>query len=328
MAHESKSGFGWLRNRLKIILCEDIGLANPNLVLQVSKAIDDMDYLYQNSSTKEWEMALAYIILSMCRSKKSRIADHFKNVVKKAWEVEIEKIPMPDYALDKHTTKGCELKRGTVHFIQEGAKLENETTEFEDNYKELCYEKVWGYEIKPKDLEKWVWKYFELGLSIFPIKYKDKSPPQGVTWKQYQTVKATQQQISNWLQQETFSNIAVIGGKVSGNLVIFDFDDPKVFEQLSLTPDNLIKHGAWVTKTSKGYHVFFRHNKPIEITRVQKNGIDMRCNTVYVLVYPSIHPLGSQYNLLNTHNPNDLQLPKEIDVEKLWMDWNDKLEKK
>lgn len=149
LANEGKSSFGWLRNRLKIIAYEDIGLADPDVVLQVSKAVDDMAFLYQKNN-EEWDMALAYIIMLLCRSKKSRMADHFKNYVKFLWENDSGKlkVEIPDYALDKHTERGNELGRtkhtlkGVDHFIEEGAKLINETTEFEDIYREKAY-KIW-----------------------------------------------------------------------------------------------------------------------------------------------------------------------------------------
>jgi len=128
LAHEDKSSFGWLRNRLKIIAYEDIGIANPEIVLQVSKAVDDMDFLYQNNND-EWQMILSHIILLMCRSKKSRIVDHFKESMLWVWQS--HKFDIPDYALDMHTTMGNKMKRykgskeGIEHFIKESEKMEN-----------------------------------------------------------------------------------------------------------------------------------------------------------------------------------------------------------
>jgi replication-associated recombination protein RarA len=149
LAHEGKPSFGWLRNRLKIIAYEDVGLANPDVVLRVSKAIDDMDFLYE-SNNEEWEMALAYIVLLLCQSPKSRISDHFQVYVKSCWEDDSGKlkVDIPDYALDYHTTKGNELGRiknsekGVDHFIKVGEKLINESIEIEDIYKKKAH-KVW-----------------------------------------------------------------------------------------------------------------------------------------------------------------------------------------
>lgn len=152
LAYEGKSSFGWLRNRLEVIAYEDIGMANPDLVNYVSQATKDMDKFYKNDN-KEWEMVLAYIILLLCRSPKSRLVDHFKVTMKmvsewkKRWIETDEEIP--DYALDYHTSKGNELgrhknnKKGVEHFINHGEKLVNEV-ELEDSefWKEQAY-KCW-----------------------------------------------------------------------------------------------------------------------------------------------------------------------------------------
>ena len=149
LAHEEKSSFKWLKNHLKVIAYEEIGLANPDLVLQVSKATDDMEFLYEKNN-EEWEVTLAYIILLLCRSPKSRITDHFKVYVKNCWEDESGKfnLVIPDYAFDYHTSKGNELGRtkstqkGLDHFIKVGEKLINESIEVKDIYKKKAH-KVW-----------------------------------------------------------------------------------------------------------------------------------------------------------------------------------------
>lgn len=159
LAHEGKPSFGWLRNHLKIIAYEDIGIANPDVVLQVSKAVDDMDFLYE-SNNEEWEMSLAYIILLLSRSKKSRITDHFKIYVKRFWEDNSGKVKVeiPNYALDYHTTRGNELgrtkhtKKGIDHFIKEGEKL---TNGIEDIYKEKAH-RVWREKCQKPDSVKFV----------------------------------------------------------------------------------------------------------------------------------------------------------------------------
>lgn len=128
LAHEGKPSFGWLRNRLKIICHEDIGLANPDVVMQVSKAIDDMDYLYQKNND-EWQMVLGHIILLMCRSGKSRLVDHFKESSLDNWHNNT--LQIPDYAKDMHTTSGSKMgrrkgiKKGIDHFIKHGEKANN-----------------------------------------------------------------------------------------------------------------------------------------------------------------------------------------------------------
>jgi hypothetical protein len=41
-------------------------------------------------------------------------------------------VPVPDYAIDKHTLKGASSGRGAQHFIEEGSKIENEDLEWKD----------------------------------------------------------------------------------------------------------------------------------------------------------------------------------------------------
>lgn len=144
---EHKSGFSRLRNRLWVILYEDIGLGDPETVLQVSIAIRDMEKLWKNKNPG-WKTILSYIILKMCRAKKSRITDNFRTVVDYIWnekkpeEMDIE---IPDYAVDMHTSQGNLMGRtkgslkGIEHFLKEGGKLENVNTELEDIYKKQAH---------------------------------------------------------------------------------------------------------------------------------------------------------------------------------------------
>lgn len=140
-----KSSWTWLCNRLKIIVYEDIGIANPDVVLQVSKAVDDM-YSLREKNNDEWDMALAHIILLLCRSEKNRINDYFKVAIEQLWDK--KKMDIPDYALDMHTTRGNKMGRtkhtqkGIEHFINEGEKLENvKKVKDDDFWKDKAHKK-------------------------------------------------------------------------------------------------------------------------------------------------------------------------------------------
>lgn len=174
------------------------------------------------------------------------------------------------------------------------------------------------------DIEKWIWFYYDnCNFSIIPIKERDKRP-NITSWELYKTQRPTKEEIKQWLNKDLFKNIAVIGGKVSGNLVCFDLDDPEAFKDLNLDINILIKQGVWVVETPKQkgrYHIIVRDKKDIEITRNVKQDIDMRANGHYWVVYPSIHPNGNQYNLLNTHDLNELKLPVKVHTKKMFDDW-------
>jgi len=121
----------YLWKRLQVISVEDIGIADPQTVLYVA----EMRRLYQElkkeydkepkRKSRSFRMVLANAILSMCRSKKSRIGDEFQIAMygrrEQGWKLEV-----PDYALDMHTNRGRAKKRGADHFWSEGVKLENE----------------------------------------------------------------------------------------------------------------------------------------------------------------------------------------------------------
>lgn len=138
LGEEGKSGFGQLASRLTVIAYEDIGLGDPAAVLQACRAIQDMRDMYRNG-WGEWRMALAYIVLLLCRSRKSRISCHFLQVTRHRWETVSPDIP--DYALDMHTSAGTLQGRtqgsreGIQHFIEEGEQLDSEA-DVEDVYRQ------------------------------------------------------------------------------------------------------------------------------------------------------------------------------------------------
>jgi replication-associated recombination protein RarA len=139
LGNEGKSGFGLLHSRLQVTTYEDIGLADPSIVSTVSQALIDMKTMYEYKKG-DWKMVLAYIILLLCRAKKSRITDHFKIFIKNKWNNLEKSYEIPDFALDMHTSQGNLLGRskgsfqGINHFITEGEKLENESPEIKDIY--------------------------------------------------------------------------------------------------------------------------------------------------------------------------------------------------
>lgn len=142
-----KSGFSRLRNRLMTIIYEDIGIGDPETVLQISIAIRDMEKLWKKDNSG-WRIILAYIILKMCRCKKSRITYNFQKVVNYIWnekKPEEMDIKIPDYAIDINTAKGNQVGRtkeslkGIEHFLKEGCKQENINDKVEDIYKKQAY---------------------------------------------------------------------------------------------------------------------------------------------------------------------------------------------
>ena len=117
------------------------------------------------------------------------------------------------------------------------------------------------------------------GISVIPIRPDGTKAPAIREWKSYQKKIANPEALEPW-----FSNgngIAVIGGKVSGNLEILDFDDPDAAKSWT----DLLKEEGYsqlleklpvVMTPTGGFHVYYRCEEPVEGNQklAQKNGPD------------------------------------------------------
>lgn len=106
-------------SRLRIIGQEDVGLGDPIAVVFAEVALDNAE---RNLKSKHgaWKLGIANAVLALSRATKSRLADEFQAVVSK-----MPQPPVPDYALDKHTTRGKALGRGAQHWVAEGCVLDS-----------------------------------------------------------------------------------------------------------------------------------------------------------------------------------------------------------
>lgn len=164
-------------------------------------------------------------------------------------------------------------------------------------------------------------EYLAAGLNVLPIhigkKLTDKLP-QG-KWERWQTERATPEQVSKWAPWGSYSlAVGILGGRVSGNLWILDFD----LEAETIYPSwrallaekypglAAALEEAPVGRTSKGYHVYLRLPEPrgnellagypAEVDgkpKIQKL-IETRGEGGYVVAPPSPHPSGARYQWL------------------------------
>lgn len=112
----------YLWRRLKIISNEDIGIANPGIVVQIQTLCDQYFELRERGDMG-CVLMVANAILFMCRSDKTRLADHFICMMIQEREQGILRLEVPDFALDFHTRRGRAQGRGLRHFMKEGAQL-------------------------------------------------------------------------------------------------------------------------------------------------------------------------------------------------------------
>jgi replication-associated recombination protein RarA len=138
--YEEYTGFKKCYDTLKNIIYTDISISDSEVVNESSELLDNMKEIYEKDKGKpEWQIVLGHIILLLCRSKKSRIADNFTIDMKNIWDN--KKFSVPDYALDYHTSAGNKMgrtkysKKGIEHFLTEGEKLINESDTIIDKYK-------------------------------------------------------------------------------------------------------------------------------------------------------------------------------------------------
>jgi replication-associated recombination protein RarA len=117
-----RSGYGeFAFKRLRVIAMEDVGLADPNVIVQVQSLYEVWTALRKKRDDKNqpWRLALVMATMVCARAAKSRAVDH----ALLAYYGEDEVREIPDWALDKHTSRGWELKRGWKHFWDESTLL-------------------------------------------------------------------------------------------------------------------------------------------------------------------------------------------------------------
>lgn len=117
------------------------------------------------------------------------------------------------------------------------------------------------------------------GISTIPIK-ADGSKAPCITWKSYQEHLPADDDLTQWYDTGTPKGIAVIGGKVSGNLEVLDIDEPQLVERWKQVVEELrpglVARLVQSETPSGGAHFFYRHDD--EPTGNQKLAQDERLN--------------------------------------------------
>lgn len=150
--------------------------------------------------------------------------------------------------------------------------------------------------------------YLAAGLSVLPIG-GDKRPVG--KWEKYQTGQAKPEHVAAWNSPA----VGILGGAISGNLWIVDFDleaeelYPAWRALLAAKYPGLAAalEGAPVARTSKGYHIYLRlpearPNETLAAYYAEVDGrrkveklIETRGEGGYVVAPPSPHPSGARY---------------------------------
>lgn len=128
--------------------------------------------------------------------------------------------------------------------------------------------------------------YINRNLSILPVG-KNKQPL--LSWKNFQTVRATKQDLDFWIKFFPDMQLGIVTGKIS-NIIVVDVDDPKM--DLSWLPETaVIKTG------SGGFHYYYQYVKGFSNKARIKESIDIRGDGGFVVAPPSFNENG-QYVVL------------------------------
>ena len=144
-------------------------------------------------------------------------------------------------------------------------------------------------------------KYAELGLSIIPVS-KDKIPL--IDWKEFQSRKASEEEIVGWSKKFPNMNIGIVTGEISGIVAV---DIEKGGDSSGYPPTVTAKTGG------DGRHLIYKHpgHEMPNGTRV-KELTDIRGDGGYIVAAPSISSKGAYEWLIPFESMNDLAEMPEI----------------
>ena len=151
------------------------------------------------------------------------------------------------------------------------------------------------------------------GVSIVPC---DGNKTPLISWKPFQSRVATEREIGWWFDEKKVLAIAVVGGKVSGNLLIIDFDmknddGKRLYETwVATVPSHIKERLVWQQTGSGGRQALFRCPQVGGNTKLawvkdanEKSGRSIAIETLgeggYAIVAPSLHPSGNYYRMIS-----------------------------
>ena len=167
--------------------------------------------------------------------------------------------------------------------------------------------------------------YVAAGLSVIPVR-ADGSKAPACTWKQYEKRKAIPYELAQWFSTDKPIGLAIIGGAVSGNLEMIDFDDPSLIDPWiqavnGVRPD-LVARLPRIATPKGGAHFYYRapkieHNQKLAIAEDKHVLIETRGEGGYVLAppsHPKCHPLEKAY--VHADGPLLTEVPTITDDER------------
>jgi hypothetical protein len=128
-------------------------------------------------------------------------------------------------------------------------------------------------------------KYISFGASIIPVG-RNKVPL--IPWKEFQTRKATEQEVEEWWTKWPEANIGLVTGKIS-NLAVIDIEKGG---DISPFPET-----DTVTTGGGGWHLYYVYVEGVENKTRIFPLTDIRGEGGYVVAPPSVHSSGKKYEV-------------------------------
>jgi hypothetical protein len=135
-------------------------------------------------------------------------------------------------------------------------------------------------------------KYIDAGCSIIPL--DGKKPASSIkNWTVFARQQPPRGLVAHWLRSGIMrAGIGLIGGAVSGGLVLLDVDSMAACAEFEATFPNLVDTLTVRSGSGRGKHYYFyAHRLP---GNAYRGGVELRCTGAYVVAPPSIHPVSGQ----------------------------------
>ncbi len=139
-------------------------------------------------------------------------------------------------------------------------------------------------------------QYHQAGINIIPIKRGTKIA--AVNWRAYQDTFVSWAELREWFEGRHDYELAAIGGAISANLVIIDFDDMASFHAYAARFAPLMNTKIVISGSGKR-HLWYRVARLPQSCKATAQRIELRGTGNYTLVPPSLHPAGARYRFGN-----------------------------
>lgn len=145
-------------------------------------------------------------------------------------------------------------------------------------------------------------KYVAQGFSIVPCVGKKAAIP----WANLCQQCPTRQQVIRWHEAGHLQNVGIIGGVVSGRLVIIDLDGDEAVERFAREFPSLMNTYAVQSGSGHGLHLYLRASvlpRSKRTTGLSWGNVELRADGCYVVAPPSIHPDSGRPYIVSNRVP-------------------------